>query len=139
MATTNTPIFPQNLQNYGVQILPADTSTKKLLAAGGTNGTKIEFISASSTDTSARDLNIYLYDGTTYHLMYTISIVINAGNTNAIAAVNILNNSMSPAIPYDSNGNKYIYLKSGWSLYVATSTTVTAAKIVDIIAQGEDF
>ena len=139
MAYSNVPIFPQVIQNYGVQIANTDSTTKKLLCGAGTNGTKIEFIQASTTDTSNNTLQLYLYDGTTYHLVTTYTVTAGSGNSGTVAAFNILNSSQVPAFPYDSNGNKYIYLKNGWSLYVGVTVAVTSGKTLDIIAQGEDY
>lgn len=139
MATTATPIFPQTIQNYAVQILPADTTTVKTLATGGTNGTKIDWINIASSDTAARDLQIWLSDGTTNHLLTTLSVAITAGFTNTITPVALFVNSQSPFLSFDSSGNKFLYLKSGWSLKAGVLTAVTAAKAIYITAQGEDF
>ena len=79
MAGTATPIFPQTVKNYVAQILPADTTTKKTLVTGATNGTKIESITVASTDTSARDLLLYLTVSAVDYLLGTVAIPINSG------------------------------------------------------------
>lgn len=139
MATTATPIFPQTIQNYAVQILPADTTTVKTLATGGTNGTKIEWVNIASSDTSAKDLQFWLSDGTTNYVLTTLAITANSGFTNSVAPINLWGTIQVPGTTYDSNGNKYLYLKSGWSLKVGALTAVTAAKTIYITAQGADF
>ena len=139
MAGTATPIFPQTVKNYVAQILPADTTTKKTLVTGFTNGTKIESITVASTDTAARDLLLYLTVSAVDYLLGTVAIPINSGNTNAIPAVDILRHAQWPGISYDSNGNKIFYVASGSVLKVAAGATVTAAKEIDVVASGGDF
>lgn len=60
MAVTATPVFPQSIKNGAVNITSNDTTTLKTLYTGGTNGSIINHIIVSSTDTSARDLVFYL-------------------------------------------------------------------------------
>jgi hypothetical protein len=139
MPVTATPIYPQTVKNWTVQIANADASNKKSLVAGGSNGSKVEMISVSSTDTSDRDINVYLNDGSTDHLLGTIKVPLSSGNTNAIVPVNFLSNTQNPCTPYDAMGNKYIYVMNGYTLKVAATTTVTSGKIIDFIAQGGDF
>ena len=139
MAVTPTPIFPQVIRNWGAQILNATASLLVNLATGGANGTKIESIMVSSTDTSSRDLAFTMSSGATVIYLTTVNIPITAGNTNAIPSVDILRNAQIPGLAYDSNGNKYLYLANGWTLQINTLTTVTAAKAVQVFAQGGDF
>lgn len=139
MAGTATPIFPQVIKNYTQTIAPADTTTVKALAVGGTNGTKVESILVTSTDTAARDLALFATISAVNYLLATIAIPLNAGNTNAVPTVDVLRHTQWPGLAYDPNGDKYLYLASGTTLSVATLTTVTAAKQITIFAQGGDF
>lgn len=139
MAVTATPIFPQSVQNFVTKIQNADASNIKTLVTGGTNGTKVESIIVSSTDTSARDVNIYITVSSVNYLLTTISIPINSGNANNIAATDILRSTQIPALPFDNKGNKYIYIANGATLGFATTTTVTSGKEIDIFAQGGNF
>ena len=82
MATT--PIFPVTIQTAFQQILPADASALKNLYTGAANGTKIDNILISSTDTSNRDLVFYITSGGIDYQIATISCIANSGNTNAI-------------------------------------------------------
>lgn len=140
MAVTSTPIYPQTIKNWAVQILPADTTTIKTLLTGGTDGSVVEFISVHSTDTVARDLLFYLNDGTTNYPLFTVNIPINAGNTNAIAAVAPLNQTtLWPAVPFNNSGNKFIYVASGWSLRVSATVAVSATRAISITAHGGNY
>lgn len=139
MATSNQPIYPQVLSNSAVQILPADTTTKKVLCTAGVNGSKVEWINVQSTDTAARDITITLSDGTTDYPLVNFSCLANAGNTNNIPAISVFSNAQIPTLTYDSNGNKFLYLEAGWSIKVSSGVTVTAAKAITFITQLEDF
>lgn len=139
MAGTVTPIFPQTVQNWAVQILPADTTTLKTIATGATNGTKVEMINVTSTDTSARDVSLYWTISATNYVIGTVSIPITAGNTNSAPSVNLLSNAQIPNLQRDSNGNPYLYVKSGTTLAIASLTTVTTAKAIQVTSQGGDF
>lgn len=146
MAGTSTPIFPQTIKNYAVQILPADTTALKTVVTGATNGTKVEMLVMTSTDTSARDVQLFLNDGSTSYLLGTISIPANSGNTNALLSQSLLVSSttVAPYLPFfqfplDSNGNRYIYVASGWTLKAACLTTVTTAKVLNFVVQAGDF
>lgn len=139
MAGTATPIFPQLIQNWLARIQNSDASGLISVVAGGTNGSKIESLIVSSTDTSARDINIYMTNGAVDYLLTTISIPINSGNTNAIPPVDILRSGQFPGLARDSNGNPYIYVENGSTLKIAATTTVTTAKIIAALAQGGDY
>jgi len=139
MTVTATPIFPQTVQNYVVQIANADASNSKTIATAGTNGSKIETLVVASSDTSARDVSFFITISSTNYLLGTVSIPANSGNTNALPLVDILRNAQIPGLAYDANGNKYLYLKNGATLTCTALTTVTSGKLISINAMGGDF
>ena len=139
MPGTATPIYPQTIKNWAVQILPADTTTIKTIVTGGTNGSVIEMLTVASTDTVARDLVFYLNDGTTNYRLFTLNIPINSGNTNAIASVAPFNSTLWPAVPFNNSGNKFIYVANGWSLRVNSTVAVSATREINIVAHGGDY
>lgn len=120
-------------------IVNADGTTAKTVFTAGSNGSKLELLTVSSTDTSDRDINIFVTRAATNYLISTVKIPLSSGNTNALPAIDIMKSVQIPALTFDANGNKYLYLKSGDTLTVATTTTVTAAKTVTILSQGGDF
>lgn len=136
---TPTPIFPQSVQNFVQQIQNADGTTVKTLVSGGANGTKIESINVTSTDTSARDVAIYLTVSATNYLLATISIPATAGSVDNIVSVDLLRNAQWPALAFDNNGNKYLYVANGSTLSVGALTAVTSAKAIQFVAQGGNF
>lgn len=140
MAVTNTPVFPQKIQCWAVQILPADTTVAKTIVAGGANGSVIESINVSNTDAAvAYSLQFFMFDGTTNHLLATLNIPLSSGNTSAAGAVDVLRSGLMPGVVLDSNGNYSLNVPSGFTLKAAVTVTVTAAKVVDVVAAGSDF
>lgn len=139
MSTTPTPIFPQTIQSESVQILPATTTTLVTLYTGGTNGSKIENIIASNTDTAAAyALTLTIVTSSTNYIIGTINVPLSSGNTTAAPAVSLINSANLP-LAKDSNGNPYLYLGSGSVLKVNSGTTVNTAKVVSITAIGGDY
>lgn len=140
MAGTATPIFPQNIKNGAVQILPADTTTLKTLITPSANGARVDSLLVSSTDTTARDLQLYVTKDAVDYLIGTISIPANTGNTNALVMINAFaHTNIGPFLTNDLNGNKVLFLESGSVLKAKTLTTVTAAKAVNLFASYGDF
>lgn len=139
MAVTNTPIFPQTITSPSVQILPADTTTLKTLYTAGTNGSKVENIIATNTDTAAAyALTLTVVTSATNYIIGTINVPLSSGNTAAAPAVSLLNSANLPTAK-DSNGNPYIYLASGSVLKVNSGTTVNSGKVVSVTCNGGDF
>lgn len=139
MAGTSTSIYPQTIKTTVQQILPADTSTLKTLYTGATNGTRIENIWISSTDTSLRDLAFYITVSAVDYLLCTISCPINSGNTNAIGPLNLFQNAFFVGTNFDALGNRYMYLDANATLKVKSTTTVTAAKVIAFNIQAGDY
>lgn len=140
MAKTPTPALPQSPKNSKVQILPADASGLKTVYTGGAEGSKISSIIATSSDTSARDVQIGITTGGTFFPLGTVSVPITAGQVTGTPAVNLLDPTVIKGLPLDNDGQPYIFLSSASdTLQVKALTTVTTAKEIDIIAFGADF
>lgn len=139
MAVTSTPIFPQAVKNTAITILPATASAFVTAYTGGTNGSKIENWLISSTDTTTRDLQVSFTIAAATNLVTTINIPVNSGNTNAIPCINMLTQTQLPGLARDSNGNPYLYIASGTTLQISSTTTVTAAKVITSIVQAGDY
>jgi hypothetical protein len=139
MAVTSTPVFPQTIKNSFAKIVTADASTFKTLYTGGANGSRIDLLLVTSTDTTARDVQLVIQASGVDYILGTISIPINSGNTNAITHLSVFQNSIFPGLNVDAIGNRVLYLESGIILKAKTLTTVTAAKEVNFIVQGADF
>lgn len=140
MAVTATPIFAQTIKSWATQFVNATSTTKTLIAAGGTNGSQITSLTLTSTDTAIMNMLFFLYDGTTYHQLMEINIPANSGNgSNATPPIDAFRSAYCPGLQLDAMGNKVLNIPNGWSLYGSMVTAVTAAKAVEAIAQGGDY
>lgn len=138
-AVTATPVFPQAIRLGIGQITNADTTTLKTLFTAGSNGSLVQAIGCSSTDTSNRDLVFYITRSATDYQIATIQAPLSAGNTNAIAAIDVLRHAMWPWPMYDMAGNRQLRLMSGDVLKVASTATITSAKLITCFADGQDL
>lgn len=140
MAVTHTPIFPQTVKQGAVQILPADTTSLKTIYTGATDGSRVDNILITSTDTSAKDVQLVVTISGTDYVLGTISVPANSGFTNSVVTLNMLAHAnMTSALNADNNGNKFLFLASGSILKIKALTTVTAAKAINVVAQIGDF
>lgn len=144
MTVTATPIYPQSVFTAPVQFLPAtSTSVPTSLIAAATNGQKIEKILCSSTDTSARDIQLFVNFSSTNYMLGTVTVPAGAGNTNAVPTVDLLSILASgiPQIPLnvDAFGNKYLYLDANCALFAEPLTTITTAKVINFHPQVGKF
>ncbi len=139
MATVATPIFPQVIKTGVAQIAPADTTTLKTLLTADADGTRIDNIFVTSTDTSARDLQFVVTISAVDYIIGTLSIPANSGNTNALPIIGVFSHSQFIGLSNDVNGNKVLFLGTGAVLKVKSLTTLTAAKVISIIAQCGDY
>jgi hypothetical protein len=133
MPGTPTPILPQTVAPAVASFANADGTTIKAILTAGSNGTKITAVTISSTDGTARDMKFYAHDGSTNHLLCTVQVPANSGNTNALAPVDLFRATMCPGLSFDSNGNREMFIKSGWSLRAGAGTAVTAAAAIAVI------
>jgi hypothetical protein len=144
MAVTNTPIYPQALLSVPTQLTNAtSTSTPTQILAAQTNGAKIEAILVASTDTSARDLNLYLTVSATNYFIGIVSIPITAGTVDTVPSVNMLTALTSSSallpLPNDSNGNPYLYLDPNTTLKILPGSTITSGKDINLVVMGGAF
>ena len=140
MTTTPTPIFPQSIYNAVQTLANSDGQTVKALTTSQTNGVTIDSIIASSSDTTARDICLYLTISSTNYLIAQIQIPITAGQVNSTPPVNILKGGITPGsfpgLSLDASGNPIIKLASGSTLSVNAPVTITSGKTINIIASG---
>jgi type IV secretory pathway VirB6-like protein len=139
MAKSTALNVTQNLKNPCVTILPADATALKVLYIAGANDAVVKAINASSTDTAARNLALYINNGVADFLVGAVNIPITAGDTGAIASVDVLASALIPSLPLDQNGKRQLLLQAGYSLKVGVLVAVTAAKQIDVVAFAEEY
>jgi len=134
MAANTEPVFIASALNttantqIGNTIVPADTTDKKDVVSGAADGSVIQDLVASTDETEARDITIYLHDGTTSWPLGTVEVGIGA------TSVSLLNTTDIPSL--DKRDDGAILLASGQKLQVASDDTVTADKTIWIVALG---
>lgn len=124
------------------QFLPADTTTTKdILPANATKDRRVYGITVYTDDTAAKDLYLYISDGTTTWRLTTVAIPLNSGNTNAIVPVDVFAHTQtSPFIKNrDAAGAPYLHIPATWSLRASYGTAITAAKLANIVIIGEIY
>lgn len=131
MAAGTAPIFEAAPIVKGVTVVPADTTSKKTIATGGANGSRIDAIMVSSDDTAAVNLAFWIYDGSTDYYIGNVVVPIGSGYTT-VARVDALN-TLSPSLGY------LVLPSSSHVLKCSAVATVTAAKTVTVVAMGGDY
>lgn len=141
MATTpNSAIMPQTPMVSVARIQNADASTQKTVVTGGANGTKLNALTATSDDTSARIVQVSLLRSAVNYILGSVSIPAGSGTDGSTPAVDLLNAVAMPGLPVDNDGQKYLFLKDASdSIQVKTTTTVTSAKTVAVVGVHGDF
>lgn len=102
---------------------------------------RIYGISATSTDATARTMSFRLNDGTTSHLIYTVSILANSGNATTVAAQDVFYESFIQGLfvrVADSEGVSYYFnMPAGWSLTGTLSGATTG--VITMKTIGETY
>lgn len=130
MAQNTSPIFELVPTDKGVQFAAADTTAKKSIQTGGTNGTRVDSIMCSTNDTTTVNLAFYINDTSTDYYVGNVNLPIGAGYTT-VARVDAMA-TLSPTLGY-------LVLPSGYILKVNCVATMTAAKTTDVVAMGGDY
>ena len=135
MAMSTNPTYPCSVNNGVVAIAPADTTTLKTLITAGTNGTRVDSITITSTDTAAMVVKLWVTYSAVDYCIGSVPVAIAAGTNGSTVGVNGLNTTYIPGI----NSNRSLMLKSGEVLKVSVVTTVTADKVIHVRAEGGDY
>lgn len=138
MTANTTPIFelkplPVGAQTGGpnaLQFTSADTTAKKTLCTGATDGTRIDQIQCCSNDTAAINLAFYMSDGTTDFYLGNVNIPAGSGYTT-VAAIDAIS-SLNPILGY-------LWVPGSATIKCACVATMTSAKALDVRAHGGVF
>jgi hypothetical protein len=139
MPVTNTAIYPQTIQSTCTQLTHSTGTNITQIYSAGTNGTKIENIAVTNTDTNPYTLNVYIQSSSTNYLIGTINVPASAGNTTSAPTLNLLANTNFLPCCRDINGNYYLYINGSDKLMVATTTTITTSQTMQFIVQAGDY
>lgn len=140
------PTFVKTPNNAATQITTGTgSSTLVTVYSGGTNGSKIPALIATSVGTTAAfDVVWGVSSGGPFYTYDDTSIPVGAGSSNVTPPVNLISASNIPGLAVDSDGNAFIFLaSSNWSLQAKTpatsSTWATGAVINLIVPSVGDF
>lgn len=132
-------IIPTSVKTDVARIANGDASALIALVTPAGSGRKVNAVTVSSDDTSARDVSLVITKGGVDYPIGTITIPITAGQIAATPAVNAINRTAIPGLPIDSDGNPYLLLEVGAVLKVKALTTVTSAKFINFVATSGEF
>lgn len=124
-----TPVFGAALLTTADTSLTAPSTVGTVITAGA-SGTRIDFIDIQGVATTVAGIvNLFIYNGTTYHLWQQIPIVAVTSNTTAIAFNTTCSTNNCPNV-------MPIIIPTGYSLRATTTIAQTGLKIN---AYGGDF
>lgn len=114
-------------------------STYKTIFTAGADGSLVEAIAITTTDTVAKVVLLAIYDGSTYREVGHISVPASSGRgtTNAVSGMNKGN---LPWLQVDANGNPVIKLETGYTLVAKLlADYTTTSSYVEVTCLGGDF
>ena len=133
MSGPNTsPIVPGTIVNNFQTFQNSDSTTSKVVFTPGTNGSRCDSISLTSTDTSNNYFSIIVNDGTTDHVVGRVYVPLGSGTSNGVPSVQVITLANLPWLPASGS----IFLASGMALKLAAITAVTSTKLVDVVSFG---
>ena len=139
MAKSQLLNFTQNIKLTATTIVNSDSTNKKTLFTAGANDSIVKSLHAVSDDSAAKVVQIYVNDGSVDNYIGAVNVPINSGTTGAIAAIDLLNGTLFPNLPYDANGKRVLPLPAGYVLKVSVVAAVTSAKTISITCMAEDY
>jgi hypothetical protein len=137
MALNFQPFFPQSLQSVSVANVAVTTTSN--VVQGGVNGTKIEALVITNTDTIDHALLFSLNVAGTLTAIANVNVPANSGNLTVLP-VNLFANNNFVYLPQDANGNKYFYLaNASCSLVCSANSANATGKVVAVSGQAAVF
>ena len=131
--------FTKDLRAKPTQFLPADTTVAKQIFDPSAEGSRVDGIVITSTDTVARTVLLQINNGGTISLLGHVSVPAGAGTDGSVAAVSGLNRGNLPWLKIDANGNPYINLNTGMNLQAKMLAAITASKEINITVLGANY
>lgn len=139
MAKSQNLNITQEINTAAAQILTADTTTKKTLYTASADDAVVKSLMATSNDTAAMNIALYVNDGTLDRWIGTVNVPTLSGTNGTAPAVDLLSGTAMPGLTFDQNGKRVLPMKNGHILKAAVLVTVTAAKEVNIFGVVEEY
>jgi hypothetical protein len=138
MAFSFQPFFPQSVQS--ISLANTLTTSVSNVVVGGVNGTKIEALVVTSTDTIDHAITIAINTAGVLANVANVNIPAGSGATLGVLPVNLFANNQFAFLPQDANGNKYLYLaNASCGITWISNSAVASAKAVGIGGQASVF
>ena len=132
---SSTPMFPGAIKTHTGSISDTTGTSLITLVTAGSNGTRIDSISATSDDTVDAILTIYHSDGTTDFILGTLTVSAGSGTDGSTPSVDILNQTDLPFLRDDLA----LYLENGHSLKLGVSAVLSTGKKIDFVSICGDY
>jgi hypothetical protein len=133
------PFFPQSLQTIAVANASVLTATQNVVV-GTVNGSKIESLVFTSTDTIDHALQVGMNVNGVVCNVANVNIPAGSGTTLGTPPVNLFANASFSFLPQDPNGNKYLYIaNAACSLVVTGNSAITTAKALGWAGSAANF
>jgi len=130
-------IFFQTPNTTAAKIVPADTTAFKNIWTAGANGARLNGIHVTSTDTTNRDVQLAISISGVDYILGTVQVLANTGNTNAIAAQNLLAAAtIRSSMNVDQNGNLFMDFPPNAILKAKVLSAVSASREISLIGEG---
>lgn len=130
MAANTSPIFERAVIDDAVTFTSADTTSKKTILTGATDGTRVDSIMCSTNDTVTVNLAFYIEIGGTDYYIGNVNLPIGAGYTT-VARVEAMA-TLSPTLGY-------LVLENGNELKTNCVATMSGSVTTTVVAMGGDF
>jgi hypothetical protein len=136
--TPNSIILPQKPRCFIGAINNADGTNYKAMITAGPNGSKIVSILIASYAT-ANTIRIVLLGRAVAYYFAVLNVPANSGLATGIPVIDAMHPSIMPALPVDSDGQRYLHLQSGDALYMGAFNAVAVNTAIESIAFGGDY
>jgi hypothetical protein len=134
---SSTPAFVATPKNPVTAFVNADGTTFKSLLTGAANGSRIDTLIASNTDTTAAYvLQLAIQKSGVDYVLGEVTVPIGSGTNGSTKSVALLNPTDIPGLVYTENGS--IFLESGAILRARVKTAVGGSFTVQIVGVAGD-
>lgn len=131
------PTLPRMPRKGVAQILNATGTAQVTVITAGANGNKVVNLIATSTDTTAQNIQVALVRSATTYILATTAVPANSGNAAGASPIDLL--AIIPNLPRDQDGQPYLFLESGDTLIVGSSAAVTSGKVINVHSDHAEF
>lgn len=134
---SSSPAFIASPKNPVVAFANADGTSFKTLMTPGASGSRLDSLSASSTDSVSNVLQLAVNKSGVDYVLGEVTVPANAGTNGTVKSVACLNPTDIPCLTYTEGGA--LYLESGAVLKARMKTAVAGAFTVQLIGLGGDY